>query len=307
MVLLLLPAAALACRSAAAQDARSKGPSPSGRPDAPAVKPGESRPSAPALAPPADAIPRAYDDAIALIRSSEIAKRERPSVACGRVSDGSLVNPAALPLEGFGFAVAARRHRERDLRYGTDELIFGLAEVAATLAKDRPGAPRLMVGNIGSRAGGPISYSISHQNGRDVDLLFFVTDLDGRPCEPRDLVVIASAKTLEGREEGSGTRCRLDLAREWELIEALLESRHFGDRVRQLFIWDPLRARLLDHARARCAAVEGKDAQEHARRRRLLERAAGLLRQPANAGPHNDHLHVRIGCSEEDRKAGCEE
>jgi penicillin-insensitive murein endopeptidase len=238
-------------------------------------------------------VPRTYDEAMALIRRSEEAKRSRPSRSLGKVDSGSLEHPAVLPFEGYGFVIATRRHRGRDLRYGTDDLVYGLAEVAATLAKDRPGAPRLVVGNIGRRKGGPISYSFSHQNGRDVDLAFFVTDAAGRPYEPADLVVIDSGRTLAGTEEGSGKRCKLDLARQWELTVALLECRRFGDRIERMYIWDPIRERLLEHGRA--WAEKAADAAERARREKRVRQAASLMSQPSHAGAHDDHLHLRIG------------
>ena len=239
-------------------------------------------------------VPRTYEEAVPLTRRAEEAKRDRPSRSLGSVDSGSLVNPSALPVEGYGFTIAARRHRARDLRYGTDELVFGLAEVAATLARDRPGAPRLVVGNVGSREGGAITYSYSHQNGRDVDLAFFVTDPEGRPYEPQDLVVIESGKTLVGREEGTGTRCLFDLDRMWALEVALLECRRFGDRVERLYIWDPLRTRLLERAGAWVDQAAGGTA-ERARREGVARRAAALMSQPAHAGAHDDHLHLRIG------------
>jgi len=272
----------------------------SGAEDAP------STPAASALDAWAASLPRTYAQAIRLLDQAELSKKTRPSRSIGRVVGGSLENATALPLEGFGFTVAPRRHRERDLRYGSDDLIFGLAEVAASLMKDQSAASRLVVGNIGRREGGPISYSFSHQNGRDVDLVFFVTDLAGRPYEPADFVTITDAKTLEGREEGSGTRCKLDLAREWALIAALLECRRFGDRVNRLYIWDALRERLIEHGRA-WADVADDGSTERSRRNALLRRAASLLSQPAHAGPHDDHLHLRIGCNVEDAKAGCED
>ena len=248
-----------------------------------------------AAEPGADApVPKTYEEAMDLIRGAEAKKRQAPSRSVGHVDGGSLENPSVLPLDGFGFTIGARRHRGRDLRYGTDELVFGLAEAAATLARAQPGAPRLVIGNMGQRGGGAITYSYSHQNGRDVDLAFFVTDREGRPYEPADLAVIGSGKTLEGNEEGSGTVCRFDLARNWELVVALLECRRFGARVEKLYIWDPLRERLLERGKA-WAAEAGEGAAERARREALVLRAGGLLSQPGFAGPHDDHLHLRIG------------
>jgi penicillin-insensitive murein endopeptidase len=63
--------------------------------------------------------------------------------------------------------------------------------------------------------------------------------------------------------------------------------------VQYLFINENLKQVLLDYARA-----HGEDPA-------LLDRADALLHQPGDSLPHDDHLHVRIFCSQNDRPFGC--
>jgi penicillin-insensitive murein endopeptidase len=37
----------------------------------------------------------------------------------------------------------------------------------------------------------------------------------------------------------------------------------------------------------------------------LLARASQIVRQPSDAVPHDDHMHVRIYCDPDDRNLGC--
>jgi penicillin-insensitive murein endopeptidase len=37
----------------------------------------------------------------------------------------------------------------------------------------------------------------------------------------------------------------------------------------------------------------------------LLERAESVLHQPTDSRPHDDHFHLRIRCTPEERSAGC--
>src|SRR5262249_10918637 len=63
--------------------------------------------------------------------------------------------------------------------------------------------------------------------------------------------------------------------------------------IQYLFINNRLKERLLEYARA-----EGEDLS-------LIERAEALLHQPGDSLPHDDHLHVRIFCAQDDRPFGC--
>ena len=40
-------------------------------------------------------------------------------------------------------------------------------------------------------------------------------------------------------------------------------------------------------------------------RQELIERASYVLHQPSDSQPHDDHMHIRIYCSPNDRSLGC--
>lgn len=203
------------------------------------------------------------------------------SVSRGLPYDGSLVNGAMLPPTGAGYR-SIRQSRGRF--FGTDELIGGLIFVAKSLKSNDPAMPDLALGDISARNGGQITMHRSHQNGRDVDIVFFVTDPSGRPVQATDMVA------FDGQGRSASGDLRLDVPRTWKLVEALLSNSYFGKDVKNLFISDPLRALFLKHARKIGSGAAG--------------RAASLMSQPG-ASPHSNHFHLRIGCSAEDRGKGC--
>src|SRR5262249_52734313 len=63
--------------------------------------------------------------------------------------------------------------------------------------------------------------------------------------------------------------------------------------VRQIFIYAPLRARLLAYASKVGAPRE------------LRLKAARAMMQPVNALPHDDHFHIRISCPADQVDLGC--
>lgn len=82
-----------------------------------------------------------------------------------------------------------------------------------------------------------------------------------------------------------------DDARNWHFVRSLLTDPSIA--VQWIFCSRGLEARLLRHA----LEVEPD--------RGVVLRAAYVLAQPANAAPHDDHFHVRIFCSAEERSLGC--
>ena len=101
--------------------------------------------------------------------------------------------------------------------YGTDELV-GLVRRAAERLQERERGPRLLVGSLSSRRGGRLPPHSSHQNGRDADLGFFVTDPDGQPVEPPRFLELDSSGC--GRDRGE-SYC-IDPRRTFLFVAALL-------------------------------------------------------------------------------------
>jgi penicillin-insensitive murein endopeptidase len=205
------------------------------------------------------------------------------SVSVGWTSDGRTVDPARLPDAGDGFWTPPT-WRLRGARYGADELVDLIAAVGRRLAARDPRA-RLAVADLSSRRGGDVDHHASHESGRDVDLLLFYTDLAGRPIASDTMIVLDPAGF------GIGAAVKLDVARSWAVIRALVTAREA--EVQRIFFSEPLIQLVLDHARA----TGESDA--------VVQRARDLLRQPSDSAPHDDHMHVRIFCPAADIAYGC--
>lgn len=200
---------------------------------------------------------------------------------------GNLRNPAQLPLEGFGFrSIRPGRHAY----YGTDDLIAGIMHASAELKQADAEMPPLAVADLAGPKGGRIARHRSHRNGRDADLGFFWTDLDGKPVPADELVRF----DRRGRARYDGKTLLFDVPRNWNLVRALITSPRFGDRVKWIFVYNPLRKLLLDYAER----YEGDLF--------VLEQAWRVLQQPGNrAGKHDNHFHLRIDCSPDELADGC--
>jgi penicillin-insensitive murein endopeptidase len=117
-------------------------------------------------------------------------------------------------------------------------------------------------------------------------LLLYLVDAAGKPKVSNAMLILDD----EGRVvDGSGER--LDVAREWALVKSLMVAR--SAEVQHIFLSEPLIQLVLDYARAK------------AERPSVIERARELMSQPAPNAPHNDHMHIRVYCSDEDAKRGC--
>lgn len=212
------------------------------------------------------------------------------SVSFGPSNRGKLVNPTRLPVRGDGYFMPSR-WATRGLHYGTDELIDLLVHAGRRINLDSPGA-MIGVADLSPHRGGPSAWHRSHQSGRDADLLFFVVDAQGAPVMLDNMVPFdAEGAAVLGPGTPQERVVHFDVPRNWLLVRALIDNP--VTPVQFLFISDPLKQQLIDHARA----VGEPDA--------LIQRASYLLHQPGDALPHNDHLHLRIFCAPTDRDIGC--
>ncbi|MEJ7728039.1 MAG: HEAT repeat domain-containing protein [Polyangiaceae bacterium] len=214
------------------------------------------------------------------------------SVSVGDTSFGHLVNAREL-AESERLAILPRQ-RARGLAWGSSELVDLLQEAAAALHAAT--GTKLWVGNVGRRGGGDIGWSVSHNSGRDADVAFAYRNKDG-PVDPPDLLRLDRNGFVWAQHVPAELRSpevlamRFDVARTWIVVRSMLE--HPRVRVQFLFLSEALKQKLLLHAR-----TQGEPAP-------LIVRAADALRQPGNAHPHDDHLHVRIYCSAADAVSGC--
>jgi penicillin-insensitive murein endopeptidase len=199
-----------------------------------------------------------------------------PSQSIGGPTSGHLRNAAELPLAGFGYTVLTPGRRRN---FGSDDLVKGLIDTAARLKRSDSEAPPLSIGDLSARNGGSVSDHASHENGRDVDLVFYWTDEQGKPV-PSDAFVPFDA---QGRGRHGAQKVRFDAARNWALVKTLLTSPIIGDQVEYLFVSEGVEHLLLRHARQ-----AGEDPE-------LIARARRVLAGPGpGAAPHDDHFHLRL-------------
>ena len=171
--------------------------------------------------------------------------------------------------------------------YGVPRLVDALLTAAAEVDRQRPGGAPLMIGDLSKRLGGQIAGHRSHRTGRDVDLLFFAETPGGEPVTSPGFVKFGPDGLAVFPSDRGGTRfIRLDVAREWLLVKALMLSPLAN--VQWLFISAPLEALLTEYARAR-----GEDPE-------LIWHAETVMLQPGDSLPHDDHLHLRTACTPEE-------
>jgi penicillin-insensitive murein endopeptidase len=204
---------------------------------------------------------------------------EHVSLSVGTPMDGKLVRGEVLPKRGAGYELMPST-RERRARFGVTELIYLIKTAAHRVNRKHRGA-LLRVGDLSNRQGGEIDHHGSHQNGRDVDLAFYMRDRNGKPTTSDTFVPFDG----NGYSTDPPLAYRFDVARNWALIEALITS----DRaqVQFVFVADYLKTLLIEHARAARRPLSA------------IGKAKLLLKQPGKKA-HVDHFHVRIYCPADD-------
>jgi penicillin-insensitive murein endopeptidase len=207
----------------------------------------------------------------------------------GTPNHGVLSFAAELPMSGPGY----RWFNPMGQHYGVPRLVEAVASAAADVERQRPGGAPLMVGDLSRRTGGRIPRHASHRTGRDVDLLFYTETTAGEPLTTAGFVKFGpDGLAFVPNERGGGRYVRLDLAREWLLIKALLTAPLAN--VQWMFVSLPVEALITDYARAR-----GEDPD-------LVWHAETVMLQPGDSLPHDDHLHLRTACTPDEAIAGCE-
>jgi len=217
----------------------------------------------------------------------------RVSISCGHANRGALFNARRSADEGTGYVVP-EPWRSRSLRYGTQELIALLERVAARVAEEHPGAV-LGIGDLSREFGGACPRHRSHQSGRDADLLYYAAHADGSqfPHDEHMPYYTRRGRAYYARSPEWTPRIPeryFDVARNWALVKALITDDEVV--VERLFVSPRIERWLIEHARA-----EAEDPE-------LIRRAQIAMHSPRNAQLHNDHMHIRIGCSDTDTVYG---
>jgi penicillin-insensitive murein endopeptidase len=208
------------------------------------------------------------------------------TLSIGTASSGFLVRGVAFPERGPGFV---RARPGEGTRFGTPRLVDAILRALASVDEAFPGTVATRVGDLSSEHGGRHDRHRSHRTGRDVDVLFFVTDASGRSVQTEGW--LAFSRFGHAFAETSGRTYFFDDARNWHFVRALLLDP--AAEVQWIFVSRGLKVRLLQYALT------------HESEPDALLRAAYVLQQPENAAPHDEHFHVRVFCTPEERASGC--
>ena len=208
------------------------------------------------------------------------------TISIGTSDDGYLRDARALPNRGPGYE---RLRPADDTRYGTATLLDAIERAAESVQSAFPGGPPLRIGDLSSASGGSHPRHRSHRSGRDVDLLFFVRDAGGLPVASPGWPSFDSL----GMSRASSTVLQFDEARNWHLVRTLLMDD--DARVKWIFCSNELKARLLRYAARHEPSAEA------------VLRATWVLHQPSHGDAHDDHFHIRVGCSRSEKQLGCVE
>lgn len=211
----------------------------------------------------------------------------------GSSSDGILFAGAALPDHGEGFVRA--RPRE-ETRYGTPQTVQALTSAAASVVRTYPGGAPLRIGDLSYEHGGQHPRHRSHRSGRDVDVIFYVTDPSGQSTRGRgwlsfDRFGVARETVALGDAPPSNDLFFFDDARNWHFVRTLLLDDEAN--VQWIFCSRGVKSRLLAYAIANETNAEA------------IFRAAWVLHQPSSGNPHADHFHIRFMCTAEEQALGC--
>ncbi|TPV96364.1 MAG: LysM peptidoglycan-binding domain-containing protein [Myxococcales bacterium FL481] len=170
---------------------------------------------------------------------------------------------------GQRLAAASHYHLRRPHRaYGTPRTVALLTEVFGRYRKLSRGGPRLVVGDLSKKGGGPLKGHLSHQRGTDVDI-----------------GLVLKGPQLRVDRFVTGTRRNLDVARTWLLVHEFLKT----GEVRYVFLDYSLQKLLYEHARKQ--GVPESRLDEYFQYPRSIRRAHGIVRHWRG---HKDHIHVRF-------------
>ncbi len=198
---------------------------------------------------------------------------------------GLLRGGVRMPLAGPHHDVQPTT-RLKDWTYGTGYLVRGIVRVAEVVARAVPHGERLAVCNLSKSHGGDINMSVSHNSGRDVDFAYFNATLDGASAPS-----VYHRYGADGRSVKSPGKYRLDLARNWALVQALMAETEF--EVQWIIVSPHIERLLLEYAASMGVPRE------------TLLVAERLMVLPGYAKAHDDHVHVRVLCSPEDWRREC--
>lgn len=178
------------------------------------------------------------------------------------------------------------RHRSYFIRrpkraFGATHTVQHVRRVAMAVRRRFPGLHRLAIGDLSARRGGKITRHSSHQSGRDVDLGFY---FHKRPQGYPRRFVVAQASNLHF----GGT---------WELISRLARTADEPGGVEKMFLSYSTQRMLYRMAVKR--GVSKVRLRKIFQYPRGIGTRVGLIRHEPG---HDEHIHVRFKCPEEDAR-----
>lgn len=151
--------------------------------------------------------------------------------------------------------------------WGTDETIRAIQSAVSAYKQKMPGGPKVYIGDISKKGGGPFSPHSSHQHGKDVDVGYVIKG------------------SSSGDKPRNATPENLDVARTWRLLKSFIDT----DQVVYIFVDYKLQKLLYEYAQEQGASEEFLDEIfQYPRGRR---RTYGLIRHWKG---HTNHFHVRF-------------
>jgi penicillin-insensitive murein endopeptidase len=211
----------------------------------------------------------------ALLAASSLSE----SLSIGLPIKGSLMKGEVIPVTGRGYNLLESTKKEK-VRFGTRELVMTIKSAAFRVSKKSPGA-NLQVGDLSSRKGGSLDHHASHQNGRDVDLMYYATLKNKKSVKaPR-----FTAFDKNGYSVDPPMKYKFDTKRNYLLVKELINS-DFSE-VQWIFTANHLKKLMLDY---------GESINDSPN---FLRKAKQILKQPKK-NLHWDHFHVRIYCPDND-------
>lgn len=189
----------------------------------------------------------------------------------GGIVDGFGTNPDDKGVLKAGVQLPPGRHytvKWEAGAWGTSGTVRSIQGAIASYQRRMPGGPKIHIGDISKRGGGPFKPHSSHQHGRDVDIGYVLEGKDGTE-----------------RRFRRATADNLDVARTWRLIKSFVDT----DEVVYVFVDYKLQKLLYEHAKSRGASEDLLD--ELFQYPRGKRRAHGIIRHWKG---HDDHFHVRF-------------
>ncbi|NVB42671.1 penicillin-insensitive murein endopeptidase [Pseudenhygromyxa sp. WMMC2535] len=152
--------------------------------------------------------------------------------------------------------------------WGTPRAIQLIRQVIDRYSERELGGPKLRIGDISRRDGGPLAGHRSHQEGNDIDV-----------------GVILHGKLADRLHFSGATADNLDLERTWALIEEFLAT----GEVRYIFLDYAIQKQLYEHAKSQ--GMSERKLDEYFQYPRGIGRNHGIIRHWRG---HVNHFHVRF-------------